>query len=305
MDAAVMERGQDQPPDGPPLRVALLGAGQIGSDLLYKIRRSPWLRCTYVAGRNLRSKGMVRARDLGYPVSARGIEGLVEHADSYDLVFDATNAVSARQHWTALRPLGKVVVDLTPSKIGRMIVPAVNGNDALAHDNLSLITCGGQAAIPLVAAMFERFEGIQYVELVTTAPSGSIGRGTRLNLDEYVHATEAAVCTFTGLSRVKAMLNISPAIPPADFRTAISILLPGAELPQIESTVQQAIRRITHYAPGYNLLTCTLLGADRIFITISIRGGNDLLPGYAGNLDIINSAAIAAAELRAGCERLL
>jgi acetaldehyde dehydrogenase len=283
--------------DTPALKVALLGVGLIGADLLAKIQRSPRLQCTVVAGRNREAVGIRRAAALGFPVTDGGIGALAgPHRHQYDLVFDATEAVSHREHWEVLRPLGKKVIDLTPSGIGHMVVPSVNASDALTHDNVNLVSCGGQAAIPVLASLSGRFKEIRYVEVVTTASSQSVGRGTRLNLDEYVATTERAVRAFTGVQAVKALVNLSPARPPADFRVAVSALLPDADLGAVAEVVEATVGRVRSYVPGYRLLTCTVLGRERVFVSLEIRGRGDLLPTYAGNLDIMNDTAVAIAE---------
>ncbi|HET7463524.1 MAG TPA: acetaldehyde dehydrogenase (acetylating) [Longimicrobium sp.] len=282
------------------LKVALLGAGYIGTDLLIKIRRSPWLNCTVVAGRNLAGDGLRQARAMGFAVTDGGIDALVnDRRDHYQLVFDATNALAHQTHWDLLRPLGKRVIDLTPSRAGFMVVPTVNGEDAPAHPNVNLISCGGQASIPILHALSRHFRGIRYIELVTTASSPSVGRATRLNLDEYVQTTESAIQAFTGVAQVKSLVNISPAQPPANFRVALSLLVDGVDPAAVTAVVTRAAAVVRSYAPGYRLCACTVLGGDRVFVTVEVQGRGDLLPTYAGNLDIINDAAVTVAEQHA------
>lgn len=280
-----------------PVKVALLGIGLIGADLLVKIHRSKWMQCTLVAGRNRETVGMQRAASLGYPITDGGIDALVEQPQQlYDLVFDATDAVSHIRHWQLLQTLGKKVIDLTPSGIGHMVVPSINAEDSMAHANINLVSCGGQAAIPILTALSRHVVGIHYIEAVTTASSLSIGRSTRLNLDEYIQTTECGIQVFTGVQAVKALVNISPARPPANFRVAMSVLAPGVDPEAANAIVHRAIEVARSYIPGYRLLTCAVLNRERVFVTVEIQGRGDLLPTYAGNLDIMNAAAVTIAE---------
>lgn len=279
-----------------PVKVALLGVGFIGADLLVKIRRSPWLECTLVSARNRESVGMHRAAAMGYATTDGGIDALVERAANFDLVFDATDAVSHKQHWQLLEPLGKKVIDLTPSGIGHMVVPSVNAADALRHINVNLISCGGQIAIPILTQLSRGFSDIRYIELVTTASSPSVGRSTRLNLDEYVQTTESAIRMFTGIKEVKTLVNISPANPPPSFRITMIVLVSNADPSAVKGIVRRTVDRMRSYAPGCRLVTCEVMGGERIFITVELQGRGDLLPKYAGNLDIINDVAIEVAK---------
>jgi acetaldehyde dehydrogenase len=280
-----------------PLKVAVLGAGLIGIDLATKIRRSPALDCQLVVGRDDQARGLRHAAELGFPTAANGVESLVCDTRPFDIVFDATNAMSHAEHWDRLRPLGTTLIDLTPSMVGHMVVPTVNASDASAHGNVNLVSCGGQASIPILHALTRRYRPA-YVELVTTAASRSVGRATRLNLDEYIGTTQDAVRTFTGVDRVKTIVNLSPARPPAMFRVAMTIVAPGLELDTVRALAEAAAEEIREFVPGYRVTACSVTG-ETAFVAVEVAASGDRIPRYAGNLDIINSAAVLIAERHA------
>jgi acetaldehyde dehydrogenase len=274
--------------------VAVLGAGLIGIDLLTRIQRSPSLDCCLVVGRDDQARGLRSAAELGCSTAANGIESLVTAPDPFDIVFDATNALSHAEHWARLGPLGTRLIDLTPSMVGHMVVPTVNATDATAYANVNLISCGGQAAIPILHRLATRYR-CDYIELVTTAATRSVGRATRLNLDEYIETTQAAVRTFTGVDHVKTIVNLSPARPAAMFRVAISMVAPGLELEPVRSLVAAAADEVRAFVPGYRVIACTVT-EERAFVAVEVAASGGRIPRYAGNLDIINSAAVLIAE---------
>ncbi|WP_116426814.1 acetaldehyde dehydrogenase (acetylating) [Streptomyces spongiicola] len=277
-----------------PVTVAVIGTGAIGRDLVSKIDRSPALDCRLVAGRSPESAGLRYAESLGYATSAAGIEALLAAPRPFDVVFDATSAASHRDHWPLLEPLGTLVIDLTPSRIGRMVAPTVTGVSAATGRNVNLISCGGQASVPVAHALAARFP-VTYLEVVSTVASDVAGRATRMNLDEYVATTGHALTAFSGVSDVKAILNISPAVPPATFRTAVHARMAGADPVQVRAVADRAAEEVRCFAPGYEVTACTAVG-DRVTITLQVMAHSDVLPPYAGNLDIINSAAVLVAE---------
>lgn len=276
------------------LSVAVLGTGLIGIDLVAKIIRSGRLDLGLVVGRDEAAPGLRRTAALGVPVSARGVEALVDAEHPFDLVFDATSAASHAQHVEKLLPLGTTLIDLTPSRNGQMIIPTVNGADIHAHRDLSMVSCGGQASVPVLHAI-TRAHRIDYIEVVTTCATLSIGRGTRMNLDEYVETTQEAIRSFTGVGDVKVMLNISPARPPATFRVAMSLLGPDLTTESVSSLVAGAADEVRSYAGGFTVNACTV-NDGKAFISVEVASSGDRIPRYAGNLDIINSAAILVAE---------
>lgn len=279
------------------MKVAVLGAGLIGIDLLTRIQRSPLLDCRLVVGRDEEARGLRSAAELGCPTAANGIESLVAEPSPFDIVFDATNALSHAEHWARLQPLGTTMIDLTPSMVGHMVVPTVNGGDATAYPNVNLVSCGGQASIPILHRLAQRYR-CDYIELVTTAATRSVGRATRLNLDEYIGTTQGAVRAFTGVDNVKTIVNLSPARPAAMFRVAISIVAPGLELEPVRLLVGAAADEVRAFVPGYRVTACTVT-EERAFVAVEVAASGGRIPRYAGNLDIINSAAVLIAEQHA------
>ncbi|MFD7610731.1 acetaldehyde dehydrogenase (acetylating) [Streptomyces sp. NPDC059828] len=279
------------------ITVAVIGTGAIGQDLIGKIHRSPLLHCGLVAGRTPDSAGLRYAADLGYPTTAGGIKAILAAPRPFDVVFDATNALSHAEHWRLLQALDTLVIDLTPSRVGQMVVPTVTGAQAPTVRNISLISCGGQASIPVAHALAGRFT-VLYIEVVSTVASNIAGRATRLNLDEYVATTQQAITAFTGVPDTKAILNISPAAPPAAFRTTVHAIVPGATTEAVRSVLDEAAEQVRSFAPGYQVVACAVHG-DRVLVSLEVTADSDVLPRYAGNLDIIDAAAISVAERHA------
>ncbi|MFJ6348261.1 acetaldehyde dehydrogenase (acetylating) [Streptomyces sp. NPDC092046] len=276
------------------LPVAVLGAGLIGVDLAEKIMRSEYLECGLVVGRDEKTPGLRQAAELGLPVGTRGIESLLQAPEPFGIVFDATNAMAHAEHAELLSRSGTKLVDLTPSKVGRMVIPSVNGEEVLNSDDINMISCGGQASIPILHAITQTHR-VEYVEVVTTAASPSVGRSTRLNLDEYIETTQDAVRDFTGVKDVKAILNISPARPPATFRVAMSMLGEGFGTASVNAAVRIAAEQVRSFAGGYRITAC-VVDEDKVFVAAEVTSSGGRIPRYAGNLDIINSAAVHVAE---------
>ncbi len=278
------------------LKVAVLGSGNIGSDLLSKIMRSELLECTLFIGRSLSSRGVARAAAMGVPVSDKSIEAIIENPDVCDLVFDATSALSHVRHAAVLEKLGKLVIDLTPSNLGQMCVPAVNLEDGLTHSNVNMITCGGQATVPIAHIIGAVHDSVPYIEVVSQIASRSAGPATRINLDEYIETTERAVRDFSGCTYSKAILNLNPALPPVDMQSTIFARTDNPNLEALIPAVEEMVERIRTYVPGYSLIMPPSIENGRIVVMVRVLGLGDYLPSYAGNLDIINCAAIAVAE---------
>ena len=280
----------------PRRRVAILGSGNIATDLLSKVLRSRCLECSLFIGRNADSPGINRARKLGVRTSVLGIDAIAREPDVCDIVFDATSAGDHPRHWAILQRLGKMVIDLTPSRKGHACVPAVNLDECLRHQNISTITCGGQASIPLIHAISEVHENVDYIEVVSTIASRSAGPATRLNIDEYVEATEAAVRAFSHTKAAKAILILNPVEPCIDMQTTVFAIVENPDLPALTRRVEELVTRVRAYVPGYQLVLPPTFEGGRITTIVNVRGRGDYLPTYAGNLDIINCAAIACAE---------
>jgi acetaldehyde dehydrogenase len=278
------------------LKVAIIGSGNIGTDLLIKVLRSPLLECSAFIGRSLSSAGMSKALSLGVPVSAEGIQYIVQHPDCCDLVFDATSAKAHFEHAPILKNLYKRVIDLTPAKVGLMSVPSVNLQDSLTEFNVNMVTCGGQASIPVAYAIGQTQTGIDYVEVVSSIASRSAGPATRQNLDEYIKTTEDGVKQFSGAARTKAILNLNPANPCVDMQTTIFAKVSDPDIPKLTELLNKIVANIRKYVPGYEIILGPIVENGRIVVMARVRGLGDYLPAYAGNLDIINCAAIAMAE---------
>jgi len=278
------------------LGVAILGTGNIGTDLLLKVLRSPVLECRLFAGRNLASPGMSKASLLGVPVSARGIEGILDIQSEIGLVFDGTSAEEHRRHAPRLEAAGIVAVDLTPAKVGRVCVPAVNLRDCLSAPNVNMVTCGGQAAIPIAYAISQANPGMTYIETTSSIASRSAGPATRINIDEYLTTTEFSIQTFTGCPRTKAILNLNPAQPAVHMQTTVMAKIARPDLERTRAEVAKMVALIRRYVPGYRLVLEPLAEHQRVVAMVRVDGLGDFLPKYAGNLDIINCAALAFAE---------
>jgi acetaldehyde dehydrogenase (acetylating) len=278
------------------LRVAILGSGNIGTDLLIKVQRSIYLECVLFIGRNLSSPGMAKAISMGVKVSDESISAIEKNPDAVDLVFDATSAKDAIHHWNILEKLGKIVVDMTPAKIGALCIPAVNLNEAIKQRNVNMITCGGQASIPIAHVIGKTQTNVKYIEVVSSIASRSAGPATRINLDEYVDTTEKGLSIFSNTENTKAILNLNPADPCIDMQTTIFAQVENPDMDTLMIEVKSMIESIRQYVPGYSLLVPPIYENGRIVIMVKTLGLGDYLPKYAGNLDIINCAAIAVAE---------
>jgi acetaldehyde dehydrogenase len=281
------------------LKIAIIGSGNIGTDLLIKVMRSPHLTCSLFAGRNFNSPGMKRANALSVPISDRGIDAIAENPEICDLVFDATSAQAHIEHWNVLSRLGKTVIDMTPAKLGAFCIPAINAKSCLETGtrNINMVTCGGQSSIPIAFALSQVHPNIEYIEVASSIASRSAGPATRYNLDEYVETTEDALQKFSGAKRTKAILILNPAHPPIDMQTTIYAKIIDPNLPALRESVENMIQQLKQYVPGYQLIVPPTLEAGRVVTTIKVMGNGDYLPQYAGNLDIINCAAVAVAEL--------
>lgn len=276
------------------LKVAILGTGNIGTDLLLKVIKSNLLTCTLFAGRNLDSPGMKLAKSLDVNVTPNGCSAIVQDPSICDIVVDCTSAQDHIKHWEMLKPLNKIVIDMTPAKIGNMCIPAINiAND---FDNINLITCGGQSAIPIAYAISQAQPDIDYIEIASSIASLSAGPATRANLDEYVETTEYALKKFTGVKNTKAILILNPANPPIDMQTTIYARIKNPDIPNITQSVMKMVNKLKQYVPGYSLIVPPTLVGNNVVTTIKVLGAGDYLPPYAGNLDIINCASISIME---------
>ena len=280
-----------------PVKAAILGPGNIGTDLLMKLQREPLIDPALVVGIYEDSPGLTRARDLGVETSADGLEAVLAR-DDIDLVFDAT---AARAHVAAapqLEEADKHVVDLTPAAVGPYVVPSVNLEEHLDKTNVNMVTCGGQATIPLVHAV-DRVADVSYAEIVATIASAGAGPGTRQNIDEFTQTTARAIESVGGAERGKAIIVLNPAEPPILMRDTIFAQVEKGDAKAIKDSVEEMISELKVYVPGVRLILCELDG-DVATVMVEIEGAGDFLPKYAGNLDIMTAAAARVGQAMAG-----
>lgn len=281
------------------MRVAIIGTGNIGIDLAEKILREKSLELVAIAGRRPDSPGLARFQGRVPHLTPGGIEGLEPLFDEIDIFFDATSADSHLEHWRRLEKLGKFVVDLTPSRVGAAFVPGIldhRNQPTKPDDNMSMVTCGGQASVPMVAALARHAESIEYVEVSSSIASRSAGPATRANIDDYIRATENAALLASGAAQAKAILVLNPVEPPTIMRTTVHLKGTLGDLSGLDETVRTAVDAVRDYVPGYRLLVPPTRQADDVVtITVGVEGAGDYLPPFAGNLDIITASAVKTA----------
>lgn len=276
------------------LRAAVIGAGLLGIDLVDRLTRSTTLSCALVAGRSS-TAGLRLAARMGCATSTGGIDA-VAGAD-IDLVFDASNAAAHPAHWADLTSAGVLLVNLTPGSGGTMVAPTINGHLAESSRHLSLVSCGGQAVLPVLDVV-TRHCAPEYIEVVTTVAAASVGRATRLNLDEYIETTEYAMRRLTRTPSAKVLTNISPALPAPPFSAQISVVADDIRPKSLRAGVETAAAAVRAFAPGYEVASCSVEdGLITVTLNVTARGGR--LPAYAGNVEIINAAAVVLAERHA------
>jgi acetaldehyde/propanal dehydrogenase len=289
----------------------VIGPGNIGTDLLMKLRRSPLLEPVWMVGVDPQSEGLARARQMGVRATAEGVIGLLRHvqADGVQIAFDATSAYAHAEHARLLNAAGVCMIDLTPAAIGPFCVPPVNlrqhlgrvgdeggGNRAI---NVNMVTCGGQATIPIVAAV-AGVQAVVYGEIVATVASRSVGPGTRKNIDEFTRTTARAVEQVGGAKRGKAIIIVNPAEPPLVMRDTVHCLTEHEpDRDRITAAIRHMVREVQRYVPGYRLVNGPVFDGQRVSTFLEVEGLGDYLPKYAGNLDIMTAAATRTAEMLA------
>jgi acetaldehyde dehydrogenase len=299
-------------------KVAVIGSGNIGTDLMIKVTRlSESLEMGAMVGIDPDSDGLARARRFGVPTTHAGVEALLtmDGFDEIAIVFDATSAAAHQQNDAALRETGVRVVDLTPAAIGPFVVPAVNLDQLADERNLNMVTCGGQATIPVVAAV-SRVTPVRYAEIVASISSRSAGPGTRANIDEFTETTARGIETVGGAERGKAIIILNPADPPMIMRDTITVLADAADRTAIEDSVHEMVASVAAYVPGYRIKQAVQFqpvpAGDRrrrlapgsapdgdlyqVTVFLEVEGAAHYLPAYAGNLDIMTSAALRVGE---------
>ena len=298
-----------------PDQVAIIGSGNIGTDLMVKVVRTSRLRLAAMAGIDPTSDGLARAARLGVATTAGGLEGLIRLPEfaGVGLVLDATSAAAHLRHAPVLAGLGVVAVDLTPAAVGPFVVPVVNLADHIGAPNVNMVTCGGQATVPIVAAV-SAVAPVEYAEIVASIASRSAGPGTRANIDEFTDTTARALEVLGGARRGKAVIVLNPADPPLVMRDTVYCLVPGEpDEREIADAVARMVGRVREYVPGYRLKREVqferypagrplplpgrpALAGTRVTVLLEVEGAAHYLPSYAGNLDIMTAAALTTAE---------
>jgi acetaldehyde dehydrogenase (acetylating) len=290
---------------------AILGSGNIGTDLMYKLKRSGLLRPVIMAGVIPESEGLARARQEGLATTTEGIDGLLEQRENFEIVFDATTAAAHKKHAPLLHDAKKIAIDLTPAAVGPYVIPLVNLDEHVGASNVNLVSCGGQATVPLVSALNE-VALVEYAEIVATIASKSAGPGTRQNIDEFTETTARGLEKIGHATRGKAIIVLNPAEPPILMRNTVHGILADADVAKILRSIESMVERIQRYVPGYRLrakpLIQDLANGERkkkVTLFVEVEGAGDFLPKYAGNLDIMTSAAVKVGDeigrhLRAG-----
>jgi acetaldehyde/propanal dehydrogenase len=283
------------------IRCAIIGSGNIGTDLIYKLKRSELLEPVWLVGIDPASEGLARARDMGLKTTHEGVDGLLPHvkADDIRIAFDATSAYVHAENSRKLNALGVMMIDLTPAAIGPLCVPPVNLREHAAKQemNVNMISCAGQATIPIVHAV-SRVQAVPYAEIVASLASKSIGPGTRANLDEFTYTTSSAIEKVGGAGKGKALAIINPAEPPMIMRNTIYCLTetdPDKE--RITASVLEMIEQVKKYVPGYKLVNGPDFDGNKVSVFMEVEGLGDYLPKYAGNLDIMTASAARTAEM--------
>jgi len=283
------------------IRCAIIGPGNIGTDLLIKLQRSPVLEPVWMVGIDPASDGLKKALEMGLKTTAEGVDGLLPHikADNIQIAFDATSAYAHAENSRKLNAAGVMMIDLTPAAIGPYCVPPVNlaAHVGKREMNVNMVTCGGQATIPMVYAV-SRVQPVSYGEIVATVSSRSVGPGTRKNIDEFTRTTSGAVEKVGGAKQGKAIIVINPAEPPLIMRDTIHCLVEGEpRRAEIEASVRNMIAQVQKYVPGYRLVNGPVFDGNRVSVYLEVAGLGDYLPTYAGNLDIMTASAARTAEM--------
>jgi len=281
------------------IKVGIIGPGNIGSDLMFKVMRSKNLEMKTMAG-IVESEGIQRARSLGFQTSLEGVKAVADDLE-IKIVFDATSASVHQKNWPLLKKAGKIAFDMTPAAIGPFVVPCVNLGRLIdtGADNFNMITCGGQATIPIVYAV-NQVADVTYGEIVACIASKSAGPGTRANIDEFTQTTAKGIETVGGADKGKAIIVLNPAEPPLMMSNTVYCRVKNMDQEKIEESIARMVAEVQRYVPGYRLRVPPIFDGDKVTVIVQVEGAGDFLPEYSGNLDIINAAAVAAAEQIAG-----
>lgn len=276
------------------IKVGIIGPGNIGLDLVKKLQRSDWLDPVAIV--NVReSEGLQKARNLGLEGYSTGVKALIDRGD-IQVVFDCTSATAHEVHAPLLKDAGIFTLDLTPAAVGPYLVPAVNLTaDTFAEPNLNMVTCAGQATVPIVAAI-NQVADVSYAEVISSISSLSAGAGTRANIDEFTVTTRKALVDIGGADEGKVIIILNPAEPPIFMRNTIHTKVRDGDLEKIVKAVEDMVEKMKKYVPGYKILLGPIMKDDIVTTMIQVEGLGDYLPVYSGNLDIITAAAVETAE---------
>lgn len=278
------------------MKAAIIGSGNIGTDLMYKLQKSDYLELTAMIGIDPESEGLRRANSAGYRVFTNGINDFVERPELADIVFDATSAKAHLRHAEILKDMGKTVIDLTPAAVGPFVCPPVNSGEHMQSQNINMITCGGQATIPIIHAINEAAD-VSYGEIVATISSLSAGPGTRANIDEFTITTRRGIEEVGGADIGKAIIILNPADPPILMRATIYCEVKLVDVEKIRTAILDMEKKVQSYVPGYRLKQELLFDGNRITVFVEVEGAGNYFPKYAGNLDIMTAAAKQAGEI--------
>jgi acetaldehyde dehydrogenase len=276
------------------LKAAILGPGNIGIDLMMKIFKRNRLELVMMAGIDPNSYGLKLAKEKGIKTTLEGVQGILKEGN-IDIVFDATGARAHMMNAPLLKAAGIFAIDLTPAAVGPYCVPSVNMISDCSIDNVNMVTCGGQATIPIVYAI-NRVAPVEYAEIVATLSSKSAGPGTRQNIDEFTETTSSALVKVGGAKRSKAIIILNPAEPPLMMRNTIYCKCDASRIEEIMKSVNDMVAEVKQYVPGYHLKVAPYADGDRVVAMVEVEGAGDYLPKYSGNLDIITSAAVTVGE---------
>lgn len=283
------------------LKAVIIGPGNIGTDLLMKMKRSDWIEPVWMVGIDETSEGLKRAREMGIKTCSTGVDGVLEHiiADDIRIAFDATSAYVHAENSRKLNELGVIMIDLTPAAIGPFCIPPVNLKEHAKklEMNVNMVTCGGQATIPMVAAV-SQIQDVEYGEIIATVSSKSAGPGTRKNIDEFTRTTSKAVEEIGRANKGKAIIIINPAEPPLIMRDTVHCLTKEApDEKAITESILNMAKEVQKYVPGYRIKNGPVFDGNRVSVFLEVEGLGDFLPKYSGNLDIMTAAALRTAEM--------
>jgi acetaldehyde dehydrogenase len=277
------------------IKCAIVGSGNIGTDLLFKLRHDPYLETALVVGIDPASEGLAIAKRHGIPTTDEGTDGFLKMHEGIDIVFEATSAGVHKANAPVYERLGKIAIDLTPAAVGPIVVPYVNVEAAMGLPNVNLGTCGAQATAPIMHAI-SRVTDVSYGEIVSTVASKSAGPGTRQNIDEFTVTTARTLVEVGGADRGKAIIVLNPADPPIMMKNTVFAAVGSVDREAILASIEEAVAGVQQYVPGYHLKTEPIFDEGRVTVIIEVEGAGAYLPTYAGNLDIETAAAIRVGQ---------